>query len=167
MRDIFDNSVQVYVPLEKEIGTIENYLELQKVRYADKFDYSIEVDEKIDTENILIPPMLAQPFIENAIEHGIRHKEGSGHIQIRLQLKDGFIRVEVEDDGVGREKAIEIESKHKIRHRSMAISITRDRLDILNKKLKKKIHMEIVDLKDDCGEGIGTRVEFGIPVVGR
>ncbi|MBE0648974.1 MAG: histidine kinase [Bacteroidales bacterium] len=166
VRNILDNSVEEYVPLEKEINTIENYLELQKVRYASKFDYQITVDEKIDQENMLIPPMLAQPFIENAIEHGIRHKATPGHIGIRFHLQDGLIRFEVEDDGVGREKAREIESKQKSRHRSMATSITRDRLNTLNKKLKKKIRMEITDLKDDTGKVCGTRVEFGIPVVG-
>jgi len=101
VRNILDNSVEEYVPLEKEINTIENYLELQKVRYAGKFDYQITVDEKIDQENMLIPPMLAQPFIENAIEHGIKHKATPGHIGIRFHLQDGLIRFEVEDDGVG------------------------------------------------------------------
>jgi sensor histidine kinase YesM len=140
---------------------------LQKVRYGGKFGFNISVDEKIDEENMLIPPMLAQPFIENAIEHGIRHKETSGHIEITFQLKDEFILVEVEDDGVGREKAREMESKQTIWHRSMEISITRDRIDLLNKKLKKKIRMEIVDLKDASGQGCGTKVVFGIPVVMR
>ena len=167
VRNILDNSTEEYVPLEKEISTIENYLSLQKARYTGKFEYKITVDEEIDEENILIPPMLAQPFIENAIEHGIRHKETSGHIEIRFRLKYGLIRVEVEDDGVGREKAQEIESKQTSRHRSMAISITSDRLDILNRKLKKKIRMEIIDLKDASGQGCGTRVEFGVPVVMR
>ncbi|MCK9205170.1 MAG: histidine kinase [Bacteroidales bacterium] len=165
VRNILDNSTEEYVPLEKEILIIENYLELQKVRYAGKFEYSISVDEMIDLENILIPPMLAQPFIENAIEHGVRHKEAMGHIDIRFHPEKGFIRIEVRDDGIGREKAHEIESKQKIRHRSMAISITRDRLEILNKKLKKKIRMEITDLKDGSGQACGTRVEFGIPMV--
>jgi tetratricopeptide (TPR) repeat protein len=164
VRNILDNSAEEYVPLEKEISTIENYLELQKVRYAGKIEYRISVDETIDTENILIPPMLAQPFIENAIEHGIRHKSSPGQIEIRIKIIDQIIRIEIEDDGVGREKAQEIESKQKIRHRSMAISITRDRLEILNKKLKKKIRMEILDLKDASGQACGTRVEFGIPV---
>jgi LytS/YehU family sensor histidine kinase len=164
VRNILDNSVEEYVPLEKEINTIENYLELQKVRYAGKFDFRISVDEKIDQENLLIPPMLAQPFIENAIEHGIRHKETPGHIDIRFHLQDGLIRFEVEDDGVGREKAHEIESKQRSRHRSMATSLTRDRLNALNRKLKKKIRLEIVDLKDEDGQGCGTRVEFGVPV---
>ncbi|MCX6280019.1 MAG: histidine kinase [Bacteroidetes bacterium] len=167
IRNILDNSTEEYVLLEKEISTIENYLELQKVRYSGKFDYSIIVDEMIELENMLIPPMLAQPFIENAIEHGIRYKETPGNIKVRFQLKGGLIKVEVEDDGVGREKAHEIEAKQKIRHRSMAISITRDRLDILNKNLKNKIRMEIIDLKDFSGQPCGTRVEFGIPVAGR
>jgi LytS/YehU family sensor histidine kinase len=167
VRNILDNSTEEYVLLEKEISTIENYLELQKIRYSGKFDSSITVDENIDLENMLIPPMLAQPFIENAIEHGIRYKLTPGHIQVRFRLKGGLIRVEVEDDGVGRDKAHEIEAKQKIRHRSMAISITRDRLDILNKKLKNKIRVEIIDLKDVSGQPCGTRVEFGIPVAGR
>jgi len=167
VRNILDNSVEEYVPLEKEISTIENYLELQKVRYGGKFDFKITIDEKIDQENMKIPPMLAQPFIENAIEHGIRHRETPGHIDIRFHLQDGLIRFEVEDNGVGREKAHEIESKQRSRHRSMATSLTRDRLNTLNKKLKKKIRMEIVDRKDESGKACGTRVEFGIPVVVR
>jgi hypothetical protein len=167
VRNILDNSVEDYVPLEKEIETIENYLELQKVRYAGKFDHTVEVDERIDRENMLIPPMLAQPFIENAIEHGIRHKDGPGHIEIRFRLTNGLIRFEVEDDGVGRERAKEIEQRRGSRHRSMATSITRDRLTTLNRKLKKKIRLEIIDLKDASGKGCGTRVEFGIPVVVR
>jgi hypothetical protein len=164
VRNILDNSVEEYVPLEKEINTIENYLELQKVRYGGKFDFKITIDGKIDQENMMIPPMLAQPFIENAIEHGIRHRETPGHIDIRFHMQDGLIRFEVEDNGVGREKAHEIESKQHSRHRSMATSLTRDRLNTLNKKLKKKIRMEIIDLKDAEGHGCGTKVEFGVPV---
>ena len=164
VRNILDNSVEEYVPLEKEIETIRNYLELQKVRYAGRFDFNIEVDDQIDEENMMIPPMLAQPFIENAIEHGIRHKESHGHIDIRFRLEEGIIRFEVEDDGVGREKAREIEASKGTRHRSMATSITIDRLATINKKLKKKIRMEVEDLKDSAGEGCGTRVRFGIPI---
>jgi tetratricopeptide (TPR) repeat protein len=165
VRNILDNSVEEFVPLEKEIETIENYLELQKVRYAGKFEYSIEIDIAIDTEIVQIPPMLAQPFIENSIEHGIKYKEMIGHIDVRFLLEDSLIRFEVEDDGVGREKAHEIEVKQKTKHRSMATSITYDRLLSINKKQKRKIKMEITDLKDASGKGCGTKVEFGIPVV--
>jgi hypothetical protein len=164
VRNILDNSVEEYVPLEKEVETIQNYLELQKVRYAGKFDYTIDIDTNIDADIAMIPPMLAQPFIENAIEHGIRHKAGPGQIDIRFQLEDGFIRFEVEDDGVGREKAQEIEATQGRKHRSMATSITVDRLEAINRKQKKKIRLEIEDLKDASGEACGTRVRFGIPV---
>ncbi|HOW26295.1 MAG TPA: histidine kinase [Bacteroidales bacterium] len=167
VRNILDNSTEEHVPLEKEIETIRNYLDLQKVRYAGKFDFKIDVDSKLDEENTLIPPMLAQPFIENSIEHGIKHKETNGHIDIRFRMEDGLIRFEVEDDGVGREKARDIEGTQRSKHRSMATSITRDRLEAINKKQKRKIRMEIIDLKDESGEGCGTKVTFGIPVVVR
>ncbi|MBC8319879.1 MAG: histidine kinase [Bacteroidetes bacterium] len=165
IRNILDNSIEEYVPLEKEISTIENYLELQKVRFAGQFEWVITVNEMIDDANMLIPPMLAQPFIENAIEHGIRHRDTKGHIDIRFHLEEGLIRFEVEDDGVGRVKSHEIEAKHKPRHRSMATSLTRDRLNTLNKKLKYKIRLEIIDLTDSMGNACGTKVTFGIPVL--
>ena len=165
VRNVLDNSAEEYVSLENEVDAIQNYLELQKVRYAGKFDYRMTVDERIDPESTLIPPMLAQPFIENAIEHGIKHKETRGNIDIRFLLEDGLIRFEVEDDGVGRNRAREIESRQQRNHRSMSTAITRDRLLAMNKKLKrKKIRMEIIDLKDEAGVGCGTRVTFGIPV---
>jgi LytS/YehU family sensor histidine kinase len=167
VRNILDNSIEEYVPVQKEIETIQHYLELQKVRYAGQFSYNLTVDDKIDMESMKIPPMLAQSFIENAIEHGIRYKETEGHIDIRFLLEDGLIRFEVEDEGVGREKAREIELKQKLVHRSLSTSITHDRLVKLNKKLKTKIHFEITDLKNNLGEAGGTRVSFGIPVVER
>jgi hypothetical protein len=165
VRNVLDNSAEEYVSVENEFDAIENYLELQKVRYAGKLDYRMTVDELIDQENTLIPPMLAQPFIENAIEHGIKHKESEGNINIRFILEDGLIRFEVEDNGVGREKAAEIEHRQKSHHRSMSTSITQDRLLAINKKLRKKIRMEIIDLVDQSGEACGTKVTFGIPVV--
>ena len=128
VRNILDNSTEEYVTLEKEISTIDNYLELQKVRYAGKFNYRIDIADEIDTETMKIPPMLAQPFIENAIEHGIKHRETPGHIDIRFSLKDHTLIFEVEDDGVGRQKAREIEIVQEPDHSSMATSLTRERL---------------------------------------
>jgi LytS/YehU family sensor histidine kinase len=167
VRNILDNSIEEYVPMQKEIETIRHYLELQQVRYSGQFTYNLTVDEKIDEDNMMIPPMLAQPFIENAIEHGIGQKETTGHIEVRFRLAKNLILFEVEDDGIGREKSREIESKQKRVHRSLSTSITHDRLIRLNKKLKTKIRMEITDLKDNHGGACGTRVTFGIPVVER
>jgi hypothetical protein len=167
VRNILDNSTEEYVSLENEIETIRHYLELQKVRYAVQFDYNLTVDDKIDGESMMIPPMLAQPFIENAIEHGIKYKKTTGKINISFRLEDNMIRFEVEDDGVGREKACEIEMKQNRMHRSLSTSITHDRLVRLNEKSKTKILIEIIDLKNDLGEASGTKVTFMIPVVQR
>ena len=172
MRNILDSSIEEVVPLEEELKTIENYLELQKVRYADKFDYTIDIDTDIDTETVMVPPMLAQPFIENAIEHGIKHKVGKGKIEIRIRRSthrlidpsthrtpDPLI-FEVEDDGIGRQKAQEILMQQDAKHKSLATVITRERIAALNRKSKKKITLEIIDLKDEKGLARGTLVRF-------
>ncbi len=131
---------------------------MQKIRFPEKFDYSIDVDEEIEPVSIQIPPMLAQPFIENAIEHGIKHRRSKGNIKVRFIKKDNLIRFEVEDDGVGREKAQEILRKQDKDHKSMATAITQERIRVLNKKLKIKISLSIEDLKKETGAASGTMV---------
>ncbi len=164
VRNILDSSSEETIPLEDEIVTIENYLALQKIRFPEKFVYSIDVDEKIDTTEIQIPPMLGQPFIENAIEHGIKHKETIGHIQVSFRLEKMTLIYEIEDDGIGRKKSQEILQKQNKDHKSLATSITTERIQVLNKKLKSKITFSIEDLKNDKGETAGTKVGFEIPV---
>ncbi len=164
MRNILDSSDNERIPLSKEIATIKNYLELQKVRFTHKFDYHINVEDHMDTESFLIPPMLAQPFIENAIEHGIKPMEIKGLITISIQQRNDFINIEIEDNGVGRKKAGEILQKQDKDHKSMAIDITRRRIDVINRKSKHPVHFEIEDLYHDNGEARGTRVLFAVPV---
>ncbi|MBN2173466.1 MAG: histidine kinase [Bacteroidales bacterium] len=164
VRNILDSTVEEFIPLEEELSTIENYLELQKIRFPEKFEYIIEVDEKIDPESVLIPPMLAQPFIENAIEHGIKHKESKGKIDVRFRLKNGSIELEVEDDGIGRQRAQEILLRQDKSHKSLATAITKERIRTLNKKLKRKISMAIFDLEDNEGKASGTKILIGIPI---
>ncbi|MEZ5196982.1 MAG: histidine kinase [Bacteroidales bacterium] len=163
VRQILNNSVEEWVPLEDEVESIENYLELQKVRYRNMFEYTIEVNEAIDQETTLVPPMLAQPFIENSIEHGFKHKEGKGYMKITLKLNGKLIRFELEDDGVGRNKALQLLKSQDKDHRSMSTEITRQRLKVLSKKTRQKINLSIVDLKDELGEAAGTKVVFDIP----
>jgi len=122
------------------------------------------MDDNIDPENTLVPPMLAQPFIENAIEHGIKQKDSKGNIQVRFKLYEQALIYEVEDNGIGREKAQEILKKQNKDHKSLATTITQERIKVLNKKLKHKIKLEIIDLKNDQGEATGTRVIFEIPL---
>jgi len=112
-----------------------------------------------------IPPMISQPFVENSIEHGLKHKEGTGHIDISFKLLDNLIMCEVMDDGVGRDKAMEIELQKVKKHKSLATSITQERLAIMNKKLKQKIELSISDIRSKKNEVLGTRVVIGIPYV--
>ncbi|MCB2220990.1 MAG: histidine kinase [Bacteroidetes bacterium] len=163
VRQILNNSVEEWVPLEDEIESIKNYLELQKVRHRDMFDYSIDVDEAIDPETIQVPPMLAQPFIENSIEHGFKQKSGKGHLKIQFKKNGKLIRFELEDDGIGREKAMKIVAEQNKDHRSMSSEITRQRLKVLSKKTRQKINLSIIDLKDEKRNPVGTKVAFDIP----
>lgn len=162
VRLTLENSRTEFVLLQKEIGMLRVYLELQQLRYEGKFNFKIEPDESIDPANIKIPPMLAQPFIENAVEHGMRHKPEKGNISIKLLMKGKDIQVSVEDDGVGRDVAMKLRKKEK--PQSLAIAITRDRLKVLSKKYGRRFDFKITDLFDNENQACGTRVEFTMPV---
>jgi tetratricopeptide (TPR) repeat protein len=160
VRHILESTRSDYIELDQEVANLENYLALQKLRFNDKFDFQIQIDSKIDSETIEIPPMLIQPFIENAIEHGIKPKEINGHIDIRFKMKGKLIVCEIDDDGIGRKKATEMKVKS---HQSLATSITEERLRNLSRKLKHKISLEIIDLKTEANVSLGTRVILGLP----
>ena len=163
IRKILDGSLTEHVSIAEELATIENYLELQRVRFPDKFDYTILIDERIDVENTCIPPMLAQPFIENALEHGIRQKAGKGLINVRVKPNTRGFALEIEDNGVGRHKAHEIMKQQDKDHKSLATSIIRQRIEVINKKLTRKITLRIIDLVDQQGQPEGTRVRLEFP----
>lgn len=160
MRLILENSATELIPFEKERKTLDFYLQLQSLRYPGKFEYSISIDEEIDPANTLIPPMLGQPFIENAIEHGLKNLSGKGKIDVHYRLKGETILFEVEDNGMG---IYSDGSQNNGSHKSMAIGITKDRLALLNRKQKNKLSFEIID-KSEAGAGRGTIVRFSIPV---
>jgi len=164
IRNILDASLQETIPVEKEIETIGHYLQLQKARLEDKFDYTIIKDEVLGEKEIRIPALLIQPFVENAIEHGIRHKPGKGHVTIEFIIKNDSLRISIEDDGVGRAKAMEFEELKRKNHTSVSTTLIRERLRILNKKSRNKITLEIRDLYDDAGNASGTRVLVVVPV---
>ena len=161
VRITLENSRVEFVLLEKELRMLRAYLELQSLRYDGKFDFLIDVDENIDPAETLIPPMMAQPFIENAIEHGLRHKPEQGNLTIIIQKEKFLLRIIVEDNGVGREKSHELEINRK--HQSMATGITRERLANLGKKFRQKFVLQIEDLKAESGVAIGTRVVLEVP----
>jgi ligand-binding sensor domain-containing protein len=160
MRLILNNSGKKYVPFKEEIKAITHYVELEKLRFDNKFTYTINVDRAIDAEFIEIPPMIVQPFIENAIIHGILHKNDKGTLDIDFTLKGDKLACSIVDDGVGRKKAEELKQKTGITRKSRGMGITKERLEMLNKDIYGGYSVNIVDLLNENGNPIGTRVEL-------
>lgn len=161
VRITLENSRVEFVKLEKELKMLQVFIDLQLLRFDNKFDYTITVDDQIDIENTLVPPMMAQPFVENAIEHGLRHRKDKGNLKIIFSSSGHSILCIVEDDGVGRRLSKELEIKRK--HQSMATSITKERLGVLSKRFGKNYFLEIEDMKKEGGESLGTKVNLFIP----
>jgi len=160
MRSILMNSSTELISLKQEIETVETYLKLQSVRLTDKFNYYIHISDEVDIEELFLPPMLLQPFIENSIVHGIMKKtESKGSIFVRFYIDNNFLIIENEDDGIGREKADKMKAKD---HDSKAVSITKQRIELLSEKFHKEINFEIEDLTDDKGNSTGTLVRFSL-----
>lgn len=157
-RSILNNSRAEFISLEEEIETTENYLKIQKLRFDNKFDYEIIVDENLDTEYYLIPPMISQPFVENSIIHGFKEIEYKGKIIIEYKINKNNLEISIIDNGKGVDK-----NKNKT-HKSHALDITKERLKILNKKKNKTISFIFENL-NDISEKTGTKTVFSIPLI--
>jgi ligand-binding sensor domain-containing protein len=163
MRLILENAREKYIPLQNEIEMLDNYLEFERLCKNNKFEYRITADPGIDTENLEIPPMMIQPFVENAILHGIKNKEGHGLVSISFGLKSSTLICEVTDDGIGRQKAAEVNAKYNVNHKSTAIHVTQKRLEQLQMISGQQAGFLIFDLNKD-GSPAGTKVVISIPV---
>jgi sensor histidine kinase YesM len=162
MRRVLDNSRQNFITLENELQTLELYLELERMRFDHSFSFYIDVDPQIDIHNWLIPPMIIQPFAENAIWHGLAMKPSGGKLLLSFKLQGDRVLCIVEDNGIGRQKAAQIAAKRK-GHKSTGLANTKERLDLLYKLYGKRIELKITDLYDENGEPAGTRVELSFP----
>jgi sensor histidine kinase YesM len=162
MRKIMDNSKQQMISVAEEMNALDLYLELEAMRFEKKFKYEINVDPSIEQNYDRIPSMLIQPYVENSIIHGLLPKEGNGKISITLRKQKETILCTIEDNGVGREKSNEFKKNRVKQHKSMGMSITQERLNILNSTLKRNISVEIIDLYEN-GNPAGTRVNLIIP----
>jgi sensor histidine kinase YesM len=163
IRMILDYSRKDYISIEAEARLLNTYLELQKLRFENKFDYAIVIDPKIERDSIFIPPMLAQPFIENAIEHGIFYKKDKGRVDVRLFYENNFLVYEIEDDGVGMEEAMKLKNKLKSSYESLATVITKERMSNLSEQGKSNIEIQILDKKNISSGNSGVKVKFIVP----
>lgn len=160
MRLVLENSQEDFIPLQKEEEIISLYVKLEHYRFRDKFDYTITIDEELNKETIQLPPMLIQPYIENAVWHGLRYKEDKGKLALSFERHNGSMQVVIADDGIGRKKSAQLKTDNQKKHNSTGLKNIEERLQILNTVYKTNYTVTIEDLAADSG----TRVIISIPV---
>jgi len=165
IRLVLENSQSERINLAVELETLRLYMEMEKLRFGDQFDFDIRLASDLETEFIEVPPMLIQPYVENAIWHGLMHKRGKGNVIIRVrQPADNLLHISIEDDGIGRAKASEIKSKTAVQKKSFGMKITSERLDMIRQLYDIDATVHIDDLFDTAGQPAGTKITLEIPV---
>ncbi len=165
MRVILNNSEKSLITIREELEYLQLYLELEEMRFEGKFSWSVDVSKDIDMDYFEIPAMLLQPYVENAILHGLMPKSGGGKLQIVMRLQGNTIVCSIIDDGIGREKAWEMRQLSKRKdHQSLGMKITHDRLELINRLHGSQLSLTITDLYAEDGSAAGTRVDIFIPV---
>ncbi len=166
IRKILDYSDKQKITLEEEIHVLQLYIDLEKARFGDNFIPLVEINPALDAENIFLPPMLIQPYAENAIKHGLLHLSGLKRLLIHIDKSaDGeYIKIVIDDNGIGRDKSMQINQK-RIDHYSFANAANERRIDLINKIEDKKTQLEIIDKKNIDGTSAGTTVIISIPII--
>lgn len=163
IRKILENSRASFVPLREELETIRYYMGMEQMRFKVAFHFEINLDPAIDDENVFVPPMLIQPYLENAILHGIVAKGEQGRIELNINQVGDLLKCEIIDNGVGRKHSAEFKVDQKL-HKPLGMLITRERLELLQHKAAEKLEVVTEDLLDQASRSCGTRVSISIPV---
>lgn len=163
IRMYLDQSSKQKISLQEEIDTLNQYLELEKLRFEDKLNYYIKIDNVINTEEIEIPTMLIQPYVENALKHGLLHKREKGNLNISINKNETHLIFTITDDGIGRKKALEIKKKQFKTYKSFGTKATQNRIELLNYNKTEKIVVDIENLNNQHIH-TGTKVMLKIPI---
>ncbi|MEI9909090.1 MAG: tetratricopeptide repeat protein [Bacteroidota bacterium] len=166
IRLVMENSRNDRISLTAELEALRLYIEMEAMRFKEKLSYSISVDKDVEMDYIEIPPLLLQPYVENAVWHGLMHKEEGGRIDISAGMKknESLLEINIADNGVGRVKSDELKSKTATRHKSYGMKVTSERIALINQIYKTGASVAIHDITNDKGEVAGTRVVIQIPV---
>ena len=152
MRSVLENSEEDFIPLSKEIELLSIYTKLEHFRFQDKFDYNIIISEQVAINEYQIPPMLLQPYVENAVWHGLRYKETKGLLEIEIKdISDSELQIRIEDNGIGRARSKALKTQNQKRQQSKGMGNIEKRLAILNEMYNDKINVVIVDKPEDSG----------------
>jgi len=162
MRNMMENSNKDFISLDKEVEQLKKYLDLEHLRFQDKFDFEIVVDDSLDTERVFVPNMIMQPHLENAIWHGLRYLDKKGFLSLRFEYKKGKINVIIEDNGIGLTKSRELKTTNQKIYESRGLNNTKERIDLLNELYKKDISFTI--LEKEAPES-GTIVQIVFPLI--
>ncbi|HEV2354953.1 MAG TPA: ATP-binding protein, partial [Puia sp.] len=159
-----ENSRAQAVPLQQDMEAMQLYVDLEKIRFGDKFGYETEIDDALLKGDYRVAPLLIQPFVENAIVHGIAPSEKAGlYLKVAVRLQGEFIHYTIEDNGIGRTESMAYSRKYRPGHRSLGLAISRERIDLINRQHGAAGTLDIVDLYDDH-QPAGTRVLLTINV---
>ena len=158
IRTLFKNADKKEISLFDEIETCKLYLQLEKMRFDAKFSFAVNVGNGIDLKSIQVPALIVQPFIENAIWHGIIPRNTGGHVSLNVFKKNNIVEVEVEDDGIGRETSQQNKSTSGLAHQSRGVNLILSRLELNNQLQQRQAKLQIIDKKDENGVATGTTV---------
>lgn len=162
MRQVMENSKYDLVPLQSEIDILKIYIQLEHFRFSDKFDFDFIIDDSVETEEIEIPPMLIQPYIENAVWHGLRYRTSKGMLTVELKAKDSFVEFTITDNGIGRKKSQELKTANQKETKSTGMKNIESRLNIINEVNKMALKVDVNDF--DTTDETGTIVKIQIPI---
>ncbi|WP_288461205.1 histidine kinase [uncultured Chryseobacterium sp.] len=151
MRGVMENSTEDFIPFQQELDLLQNYLALEKTRFADKFDYEIHVDESLNTQSLKVPGMLVQPFLENAIWHGLRYRTTIGFLNLSFEKENEQLKITVEDNGIGIEESKKQKTEHQKARKGRGMKNTLERIDLLNDLYKKEISCTVKDKENNSG----------------
>jgi len=165
MRMILQNSKHKSISLKEENDWLKTYLELENLRMENTLEFSITMDNDIQPDRIYVPTMVLQPYVENAIIHGLLPKEGNRKLTIEITLDGQKLKCIISDNGIGRAKSQELNKVRLKHHESTAMNLTKDRLAILNIETGDGVGPKVIDLFDSEGNSIGTRVELILPLI--
>ncbi|HNC34288.1 MAG TPA: sensor histidine kinase, partial [Bacteroidia bacterium] len=159
-----DHSTSESITIEEEINMLRLYIELEQMRFDEGFNFHLQVDESIDYKNTEIPATILQPFVENAINHGLVNLNRQGNLTLIFEQKNGCIVGIIDDDGIGRAEAARLKNHSTSQHISRGTQLIDDRIKTLNSIREQHIEIQIIDKEDDQHNATGTRVIVTIPI---
>lgn len=163
-RTILEMTEKDFISVSDEIKTLRLYLDIEKARFEEDFSYKIATNSELENEHIKIPTMLLQPYVENAIKHGLLHKQGKKELHISFEKTNDLLKIIIDDNGIGRQKSTELNAIKNKNHISFATEATQNRIDLLNQYTHKNISVVITDKTNVLKQSLGTTVTFEIPI---